>query len=170
MSPRPLPLALLTLTLAAGCGEAPSHQEGPRFGVELLVAQALADQLSAFQLVVLTNGRQRECTELQKTCLNQQVKQAEALMLKDGRGVEGRALRFPVSLIGTNAPAQEVSIEVPVGRDYALIIEALSGDSPPQFLGSSCNYLPEVNATGNQPVLAAPMALNAIACDPTFGS
>jgi hypothetical protein len=170
MSLRPLPLALLALTLAAGCGEAPPYNEGPRFGVELLVSQALADQLSAFQLVVLTNGRQRECTELQKTCLRQQVKQEDALVLKDAKGAQGRALRFPVDLRGTTTSAQDVSIEVPVGRDYALIIEAVSGDSPPQFLGSSCNYLPEVNATGNEPVLAAPMTLNAVACDPTFGS
>jgi hypothetical protein len=169
MSLRLLPFALLTLTLATGCGEAPPY-DGPRFGVELLVEQALADQLSSFQLVVLTNGKQRDCTELQKTCLNQQVKRDEALVIKDGKGAEGRALRFPVNLSGTGTSTQDVSIEVPVGRDYALIIEALSSDSPPQFLGSSCNFLPEVNATRNDPILAAPMTLNAVACDPTFGS
>jgi hypothetical protein len=169
MSPRPLLFALLAFTLAAGCGEAlPS--DGPRFGVELLVDKAVADQLSAFQLVVLPNGKQRDCTELQKRCLRQQVKQDEALVLKDGKGAEGRALRFPVSLSGTGTTTQDVSIEVPVGRDYALIIEAISSDSPPQFLGSSCNYLPEVNTSRNDPVLAAPMTLNAVACDPTFGS
>jgi hypothetical protein len=167
MSLRPLPLALLAFTLAAGCGEAPSY-DGPRFGVELLVDKALADELSAFQLVVLRNGKSRACTEIQKTCLRQQVKQDEALVLTDGNGAEGRALRFPVNLTGTGTTTQDISIEVPVGRDYALIIEAISRDN--QFLGSSCNYLDEVNATGNDPVLAAPMTLNAVACDPTFGS
>jgi hypothetical protein len=169
MSLRPLLLALLASTLAAGCGEAPSY-DGPRFGVELLVDKAVADQLSAFQLVVLRNGKQRDCTELQKRCLSQQVKQDEALVLKDGNGSEGRALRFPVNLSGTGTTSQDVSIEVPVGRDYALIIEAISSDSPPQLLGSSCNYLPEVNASRNDPVLAAPMTLNAVACDPSFDS
>jgi hypothetical protein len=168
MSLRSVAFALLALTLAAGCGEA-APGDGARFGVDLLVEKALADELSAFQLVVLTNGKQRDCTELQKTCLRQQVKQDEALMLKDAKGNEGRALRFPVSLSGSGTN-QDVSIEVPVGRDYALIIEALSNANPPQFLGSSCNYLPVVNATGNDPVLAAPMTLNAVACDPTFGS
>ncbi|HEX8700887.1 MAG TPA: hypothetical protein VF815_18725 [Myxococcaceae bacterium] len=166
MSLRLFALALLPLTLAAGCGEAPPY-EGPRFGVELLVEQALVDELASFQLVMLTEGKQRDCTELQKTCLRLQVRQDEALVLKDSKGTEGRALRFPVSLSGSGT-AQDVSIEVPVGRDYALVIEALSGDSPPRFLGSSCNYLDEVNASGNQPVLAAPMTLNAVACDPTF--
>jgi hypothetical protein len=168
MSLRSLPFILLALTLAAGCGEGAPY-DGPRLGVDLLVEQALADQLSAFQLVVLTNGKQRDCTELQKTCLRDQVKPSEALVLKDAQGKEGRALRFPVSLSGSGTN-QDVSIEVPVGRDYALIIEALSSDNPPQFLGSSCNYLSEVNATGNAPVLAAPMTLTAVACDPTFGS
>jgi hypothetical protein len=167
MSLRPLPLALLALTLAAGCGEGAAY-DGPRFGVELLVEKALADELSAFQLVVLPNGKQRDCTELQKTCLRNQVNQKEALVLTDGKGAEGRALRFPVNLSGTGTSAQDVSIEVPVGRDYVLIIEALSGGTPPRFLGSSCNFLPEVNATGNDPVLAAPMTLNSVACDPTF--
>jgi hypothetical protein len=169
MSLRPLPLVLLASMLAAGCGEAPSS-DGPRFGVELLVDKAVADQLSAFQLVVLRNGKQRDCEQLQKTCLSQQVKQDEALVLKDGNGAEGRALRFPVNLSGTGTTSQDVSIEVPVGRDYALIIEALSSGSPPQFLGSSCNFLTEVNASRNDPVLAAPMTLNAVACDPSFGS
>jgi len=168
MSLRSLPFAVLTLTLAAGCGEAPLH-DGPRFGVELLVEQALVDELASFQLVVLANGKARDCTELQKTCLRLQIRQDEALVLKDSKGAEGRALRFPVSLNGSGT-AQDVSIEVPVGRDYALVIEALSGDSPPRFLGSSCNYVDEVNATGNDPILAAPMTLNAVACDPTFGS
>jgi hypothetical protein len=169
MSLRPLLLALLAFTLAAGCGEAPPS-DGPRFGVELLVDKAVADQLSSFQLVVLTNGKQRDCTEIQKTCLARQVKRDEAVVLNDGKGAEGRALRFPVNLSGTGTTSQDVSIEVPVGRDYALIIEAISGDSPPQLLGSSCNYLPEVNASRNDPVLAAPMTLNAVACDPTFDS
>jgi hypothetical protein len=169
MNLRPPALALLALTLTAGCGEAPPS-DGPRFGVEVLVDKAVAGELDAFQLVVLPNGKQRDCTEIQKTCLRDQVRQTEALMLKDGNGAEARALRFPVNLSGTGTTSQDVSIEVPVGRDYALIIEALSGDSPPHFLGSSCTFLPEVNATRNEPVLATPMTLNSVACDPTFGS
>lgn len=163
MSPRTLPLALLALTLSAGCGEPPS--DSGHFGVELLMTQAVADQISSFQLVVLPNGRQRDCTELQKTCLRQQVKQDEALVLKSDK-TEGRALRFPVNL--SSSSTQDVSIEVPVGRDYALIIEAISGDTPPRFLGSSCTYLPEVNASGNDPFLANAISLNSVDCDPTF--
>jgi hypothetical protein len=136
--------------------------------VELLVDKAVADQLAAFQLAVLPDGRKRDCTELQKVCLRQQVKADEPLVMSDGKGSEGRALRFPVNLSGTGVSSQDVSIEVPVGRDYALVIEAVSKDSPPRFLGSSCNYLPEVNAGRNSSVIAAPMTLTLVDCDPTF--
>jgi hypothetical protein len=164
MNPRLPALALLTLTLAAGCGGESSSDAAP-FGVDLVMSQAVADEVGTFQLVVLPDGRQRVCTDIQKLCLRQQVKQDEALVLSDGQGAKGRALRFPANLTGS---AQDVSIEVPVGRDYVLVIEAISRAAPPRFLGSSCNYLPEVNASRNDPVLAAPMTLNAVDCDPTF--
>ncbi|MBN1204641.1 MAG: hypothetical protein JXB05_06925 [Myxococcaceae bacterium] len=164
MSLRTFALPLLTLTLASGCGEAPPSDAG-LFAVELSLSQTVAEQLAAFQVVVLPNGRQRDCEEIQKRCLREQVRQNEALVLRDGQGAEGRALRFPANLSGS---AQDVSIEVPVGRDYALVIEALSGDTPPRFLGSSCNYLTEVNASRNAPVLAAPITLTPVECDPTF--
>lgn len=167
MSPRLLCLALLPLVPVAGCGEGAAAGEA-RFGVELLVDQAVASQLSAFQIAVLPDGRQRDCAELQKRCLRQQVRASELLVLRDAKGSEGRALRYPVELSGTEVLVQEVSIEVPVGRDYALIIEGLSGDSPPRFLGSSCNLLPEVNAGRNEPVLAAPMTITSADCDPTL--
>lgn len=167
MSPRPLPLALLTLVLAVGCGEDLAPGVG-LFGVDLLVDRAVASQLSAFQVAVLPEGRRRDCTEIQKQCLRQQVKTSELLTLRDANGNERRALRFSVNLSGTGVTSQDVSVEVPVGRDYALVIEGLSNDSPPRFLGSSCNYLPEVNATQNDPIIAAPMTLVDGTCDPTI--
>jgi hypothetical protein len=168
MSKHTFPLALLLLSLAAGCGEGSSGGTA-YFGVDLLVDKAVAGELAAFQLAVLPGGRQRDCTELQKQCLRQQVKISDLLVLHDGKGAEGRALRFSANLSGTVVISQDISIEVPVGRDYALIIEGISGDSPPRFLGSSCNYLQEVNASRNDPVIAAPMTLTSVDCDPTIG-
>lgn len=167
MSPRPLPLALLFLSLAAGCGE-DSTPGAARFGIDLLVSKAAADRIGAFQIAVLPNGQQRNCAEIQKLCLRSQVKIDELLVLRDGKGAEGRALRFTKDLSGTGGTTQDVSVEVPVGRNYALVIEGLSVDNPPQFLGSSCNYLPEVNASRNDPILATAMTLTPVACDPTI--
>lgn len=163
MSIRPFALALLALTLAAGCGEAPS--DSAFFGMDLLVDRAFADQLDAFQVVVLPNSPSRNCEEIQKTCLRQQVKPDEPLVLRDAKGTESRALRF---LANPSASSQDVVIEVPVGRNYALVIEALSKDTPPKFLGSSCTYMPEVNAGRNEPFLAATMTFNPVDCDPSF--
>jgi hypothetical protein len=167
MSPRTFPFALLVLTLAA-CGDEASPGEA-RFGVDLLVDKAVAADLSAFQIAVLPNGKDRNCTEIQKQCLSQQVKANELLILRDGQGTQGRVLRFPVNLTGTGVTSQDISIEVPVGRDYALVIEGLSQDNPPRLLGSSCNYLPEVNASRNDPILTAPMTLISVDCNPTIG-
>ena len=168
MSPRTLPLALLSLVIAAGCGEDLSPGAG-RFGVDFLVSKALADELASFQIAVLPEGSQRDCTAIQTQCLRQQVKTSELLVLRDANGNERRALRFTASLSGTGTTSQDIIIEVPVGRDYALVIEGLSSDSPPRFLGSSCTYLPQgVNATQNDPVIAAPMTLTSVDCDPTI--
>ncbi len=165
MSPRSV-FALLGLTLAAGCGPSMPESSGA-FGMELLVDRAVAGQLGAFQVFVLPNGQSRNCTELQRSCLSQQVKPDEPLLLKGGE-TEGRVLRFSASLQGTTVRSQDLEVEVPVGRDYALVIEALSADNPPRFLGSSCNYLKEVNTGLNAAVLAAPITLTNVECNPAF--
>jgi len=61
-----------------------------------------------------------------------------------------------------------LAVDIPVGRDYVVIIEALSRSSPPRFLGSSCNYLESVSSTRNAALIAAPITLVGGECDPTF--
>ncbi|HSP77875.1 MAG TPA: hypothetical protein VLQ93_05075 [Myxococcaceae bacterium] len=160
MNPRPF-LLLLGATLA--CGGPPSSEA--RLGLDVLLDRAVADELGAFQVVVLPAGRTRNCIELQRTCLSQQVEPQEPLMLRGPDGEEARVLRFPAKLEGG---VQELAVDVPVGRDYAVVIEALSGGSPPRFLGSSCNYLSAVNASGNEPLVAAAITLTGGECDPSF--
>ena len=164
MTPRTSLLVLLGATLAAGCGAEPSCP-GASLGLDVLMDRAVADELGAFQVVVLPEGQSRRCAELQRTCLNQQVKANEPLVLQGPDGKKARALRFEAGLSGG---AQELAVDIPVGRDYVVIIEALSRSSPPRFLGSSCNYLPEVSASQNNPVIAAPMTLTPVDCNPTF--
>jgi hypothetical protein len=163
MSPRPSLLLLLGATLAAGCGAGPSS--GNSLSLELSLSQTVADELGAFQVVVLPGGQSRRCGDLQRTCLNQQVKPEEALVLQGPDGTKARALRFEAGLQGG---AQELTVDIPVGRDYVVVIEALSRSNPPRFLGSSCNYLESVSATRNEPLIAAAITLTAVECDPTF--
>ena len=164
MNPRSVLRVLLGAAPLLGCG-APSSTPGRGLGLEMVIDRAVADELGAFQVVVLPNGQSRRCTDLQSTCLNQQVKSTEALLIQGADGKQAHALRFPSSLSGG---AQQLQVNVPVGRDYVVVIEALSNASPPRFLGSSCNYLDSVSATHNDPLIAAPITLAANACDPTF--
>ncbi|MBU8899141.1 hypothetical protein DRW03_33785 [Corallococcus sp. H22C18031201] len=163
MSKRLFLSAALCLGLAA-CGSE-SLDEGANLGMELRVSASAASQLGAFQVVVLKDGSRRSCADLQRTCLAGQVTSDALLMLTNGAGHQARALRFPVNL---ESASQALEVDVPVGRDYALVIEALSSDSPPRFLGSSCNYLREVNAGRNATLVAAPLTLAAQDCDPTL--
>ena len=164
MSPRPFQLVLLAAFLAAvGCG-APPESSGERLGLELVMEQAVADELGSFQVVVLPNGRSRRCVDLQRSCVQQQVKADEPLAIQDSTGKTGRALLFPMKLLDG---VQELGVNIPVGRDYVVIIEALSRTSPPRFLGSSCNYLEAVSSR-NDPLIAAPITLAAVDCDPSF--
>ncbi len=165
MSSRPSFLVLLGATLAAGCGAGPSSSANS-LGLELSISRAVADELGAFQVVVLPEGKSRRCGDIQRTCLNQQVKAEEALVLQGPDGAKARALRFEARLRGE---AQELAVDIPVGRDYVVVIEALSRANPPRFLGSSCNYLDSVSATRNEPLIAAPITLVGGECDPTFG-
>ena len=101
----------------------------------------------------------------QRTCLATQVESSALLELRDADGESGRTLRFPSAPGGA---AMELAVDVPVGRDYALVIEALSADTPTRFLGSSCNYLREVNAGRNAALVAAPIELTLQDCNPVF--
>ncbi len=164
MNSRPSLFLLLGATLATGCGAEPSPSEA-RLGLDVLIDRAVADELGAFQVVVLPEGRSRRCGDLQRSCLNQQVKPEEALLLQGPDGKKARALRFDA---GLRSGAQELAVDIPVGRDYVVVIEALSRSNPPRFLGSSCNYLESVSATRNEPLIASAISLTRGECDPTF--
>jgi hypothetical protein len=165
MSPRPVLSLLLGATLAMGCG-APPESSGTGLGLELRMSQAVASEVGSFQVVVLRDGKERLCAELQRACIQQQVKSDELVVIQGPDGRKARALRFSAALSGGGT--QDLSADIPVGRDYVVIIEALSRTSPPRFLGSSCNYLASVSATRNEPLIAAPITLTAADCDPTI--
>ncbi|AKQ65203.1 putative lipoprotein [Myxococcus hansupus] len=148
---------LLLLALPA-CG--PDAEPAGRFGLALTMERAVADEVQALQVAVVTRGSSLNCTEVQRTCLSTQARRDSLLVLKDSQGRESRALRFPVDLAALQSGGSlQLAVDVPVGRDYALVIEAITTGTTPTFLGSSCNYLREVNAGDNPPLIAAPLTL-----------
>ncbi|RKH87515.1 hypothetical protein D7Y21_18855 [Corallococcus sp. AB045] len=155
---------LLMLALLSGCGPDAAPEALP-LGLDITLSRAVASQVGAYQVAVLKDGTKRNCTELQRTCLSSQVSPDDLLELKDVDGNTGRTLRFASAPGGA---AMGLSVDVPVGRDYALVIEALTADTPTRFLGSSCNYLRVVNSGTNATLVAAPIELTAQSCDPVF--
>ena len=57
---------LALLLLVAGCGPEPS---GPSFPIELYVTAGLLDDITSFQLSLVTRGTLLDCVAVQKACI-----------------------------------------------------------------------------------------------------
>lgn len=156
--------AALALLLCA-CGP---EATGPAFPIELYVSAGLLDQISAFQLSIVSQGSSLDCVTVQKSCIKDQVDASRFVKMKDSTGKDLVARTFPISLTAGMPNTQDVSLSnVPVGKNYALIVEALSKEPTPRLAGSSCNYLQSLTAGNNPAVFAKIEVLNpAAACDP----
>ena len=172
-----------------GCGGGEANlDQGPggAVGFEIFVSRAWLDQIGAFQLALVKNGSQYSCEELQRTCLIEAQLPADALVrVEDADGKSHRALIVPVDLqTSGSSRVQDTTLRnVPVGKDYKLIVEALSKESPPRLLGSSCTLNVEVRTGNNERVSTNPIQFIAepqqdggmgsdagvgLACDPRF--
>jgi hypothetical protein len=161
--------ALLTLLVAlGGCG--PSHAWGDGFDVQLVISRGLLDQISAFQVALVKQGSSLDCVRVQRSCLKDQVASDRLVPLKDAAGATRQALRFSISLTPGTPNTQDVSLNaLPLGRDFALVVEALSKDAPPRLAGSSCTYVKELTAGTNATVFArVEMLASPAACDPSL--
>jgi hypothetical protein len=164
-------IARPALAFAFACGLTacgPGAPAGPVFPIELYVSAGLNDQLSAFQVSLVTNGTSLDCFEVQKTCIKDQVDAARFVKLKDASGRQVQAVSFPLSLTAGMPSSQDLTLkELPIGKNFALVIEALSKDPTPKLAGSSCNYVKELTA-GNNPAVPARIELltPAASCDP----
>lgn len=158
---------LLALALA-GCG--PQLAPGPGFDIELVVNRGLLDQVSAFQVSLVTKGTTAvpDCVAAQKLCIKDQVDAARFVMLKDASGVSRKAIVAPINLKTGMPNTQDLTLqELPLGKDFALVVEALSKESPPRLAGSSCTYVKELTA-GTNPTAVAKIELLTppVMCDP----
>ena len=158
------PLALLLLLLS-GCGPQVS---GPAFPIELYVTAGLLDDIQSFQISLVTKGTSLDCVAVQKSCIKDQVEASRFVKLKDAAGKAGLAVTFPITLVAGTPNTQDVALtDVPLGKDLALIVEAVSKEATPRLAGSSCNYIKELTAGANPAVPARIEVLNPRAgCDP----
>ena len=150
--------------LLVSCG--PDTQ--PTFPIELYVTAGLLDQISAFQLSVVSRGTSLDCVAVEKACIKDQVDATRFVKLKDSAGKDVQAMTFPIDLVAGTPNTQDVSLkDVPLGKDLALIVEAVSKEPTPRLVGSSCNYLKELTAGSNPAVFAKIELLTPYAgCDP----
>ena len=142
-------LALLGWLGLTACG--PNE---PQLQFDFVISALLKDQISELQVSLVTKGQSLgggDCVKVQATCLVDQVTADRFIEVQDAMGNKHRALRFGLDLKPSGAnSSQDVTVQgIPLGKDYGLVIEALSKDSPAKLAGSSCNYLQEINAGTN---------------------
>lgn len=159
--------AWLCLLAAVGCG--PGGEVSGRFDFELTLSRAIKDQSSAFQVSVLANGKSFDCTTAHTDCLRNRVAADQLIPVLDGRGRQHPALLIPAEL--EEDGTQDLELRgIAVGKDYAVVIEALSRDNPPQLIGTSCSYLQEITSGTNPKLIATLVAApgGVVACDPRY--
>lgn len=159
-------LSALFASVLCGCG--PELAPGPGFDIELVVSRGLLDQLSAFQVSLVTKGSTLDCVTAQKSCIKDQVEASRFVLLKDAAGAEKKALVAPINLKTGTPNTQDLTLhDLALGKDFALVVEALSKETPPRLAGASCTYVKELTAGTNATAVAKiEMLATPATCDP----
>lgn len=159
--------ALLAVLVLCACGPQATEGEGLKF--DFTIAAGIGDTTSGLQVSIVNRGMSLSCADVQNNCLVDQVGRDRFVQVRDKNGDTHLALTFPLALTAGNPSTQNVSVGgIQPGTDYAVVIEALSKDSPPKLAGSSCNYVKQISAGNNAQLIAAtivPPAM-AVGCDP----
>ena len=111
---RPL---LFALGLAAtACG--PNGAEQPSFPIELYVSAGLLDEISSFQLSLVTFGASLDCVAVQKSCIKEQIDASRFVKLRDDSGKSVESLSFPIALTAGVPNTRRLAQNVPLGRTW----------------------------------------------------
>lgn len=156
--------AVLILT---ACGPGTEANDSP-LDIQLITSAGLLDVLSAFQVSMVTNGSSLDCVTVQKSCIKSQVDAARFVSLKDSSGGKHKGLITPLNLVAGTPTTQDLSLTgLSLGKDFALIIEGLSKDTPPKLVATSCNFVRELTVGTNTTVQARVGLLSpVVSCDP----
>ena len=152
--------ALLLAALLSACGA----EHDARFPIELFLSAALQD-IDSLQLSLVTRGGTLDCVQVQRACIKDQVERSRFVTHRDGSR-ELTAWRFSMDTSGE----QDLTLrELPLGDDFALVVEAVSKDA--KLAGSSCNFVRRLEAGDNTAVTARIVELTPHAdCDPINAS
>lgn len=150
---RPLLAFLGALTLACGGVPGGEDETSASLGFAMSITQPVADEVTEFQVSVLRaelpDNTRVQCTEVIQTCLSSREDYSDQFVtLRGDDGREARALTFPANLDGGR---QDVSVHIPVGVDYAVVVEALRGEV---LIGSACTYVRRI-LTGQNNAIGA---------------
>jgi len=148
-------LLVSALVLCASCG-VPEPAE-PGFDLELVVQRGLLDNISAFQVALVTQISTVEggdCTVIRQNCIKAQVPASRFVPLKNTATQKTQpALVVPINLTTGMPNTQDLTLtEVPPGRDYGLVIEAISKDGM-RLAGAECQFVQQLSAGSNPRVL-----------------
>lgn len=151
--------ALAGVLACGGTGE-PSLGGTGGVGFELFVSRAAIDEIGAFQIALVKNGSAHPCPTLRSTCLVDQLGGGELVRFEDVSGQSHLALTLPVELTPSGGVrTQDTELrKVPIGKDYDLVIEALSKDATPRLIGNSCTAVKEIRTGSNERIIAEPIS------------
>lgn len=146
----------LLVVMLAGCG--PEQPSEPGFNLELVVQRGLLDVIGGFQVALVTNISSVEggdCTVIRQRCIKDQVPLNRFVQLRNAAANRTQpALVFPIDLKAGTPNTQDLTLtEVPPGRDYGLIIEAIAKDGV-RLAGAECTFVQQLSAGSNPRVLA----------------
>ncbi|MBL8921692.1 MAG: hypothetical protein JNJ54_22725 [Myxococcaceae bacterium] len=149
-------LLLLLASWLPACGPEGTSAE-PGFDLELVVQRGLLDTIGGFQVALVTNISSIEngdCTVIRQRCIKDQVPTNRFVPLKNPQTNQPQvALVFPINLKAGTPNTQDLTLtEVPPGRDYGLIIEAIAKDGV-RLAGAECQFVPQLSAGSNPRVL-----------------
>lgn len=156
-------VAVFAVAGTASCGEAPSQGGAGQVGFNVYISRAALGSVGSFQIALIERGSRFSCGELTRTCLTaaQGLTRADLVPIEDKQGQSHPTLLIPATFDQSGGTAAQDALlrNVPTGTDYTLVVEALSKDSPPKFLGATCQGRITVRSGNNDPVTPNPIDL-----------
>lgn len=155
----------------AACGGANDSGNGSgEVAFDLYVSAAGLSDVGGFQLALVKASAFNGCgAYTATTCLSSQVSRADLAEFEDEGGHKIVTLFVP-NEIGTGTTQDTTLRNVPTGKNYVLIVEALSRDATPKLLGTSCTQKVEIRSGNNERVQAQPIVFLSSGGDAGMGT